>query len=125
MPIVLRRALVPALTLAVILGGCGSGGPHAEGPLFGTGVLHPPPKPGASINQTKMCECKACAPSNCCDGPDDDAPAATCGSSYDFSDPQCGISITSCASRCAREVWRVKNEEECGNRRPTSCCQAG
>jgi len=120
----LWRLLGVLLTLAMILAGCGT--PKASGsPLFGTGVFHPPPKPGASISQTRMCECKACEPSNCCDGPDDDTPPATCRESYDFSNPACGISIRSCASRCAREVWRVNNGEACDAKRPVSCCDAG
>src|SRR6478609_9084866 len=112
------------LIFAVILPSCGTR-PPSEGPLFGTGVFHPPPKPGASISQTRMCECKACEPSNCCDGPDeDDTPPASCGSSYDFSDNEwCGTSIHSCTSRCAREVWRVSNSEACEVKRPASCCQ--
>jgi hypothetical protein len=124
MLILLRRLLAASLTFAFILAGCGSR-PGVDGPLFGTGVFHPPPKPGASISQTRMCECTACAPSDCCEGPEDDAPPATCRDSYDFSDPACGVSIRSCASRCAREVWRVKNGEECAAKRPASCCRAG
>jgi|GEM_PF-2796495 len=124
MLISLRRLVRASLTLAFILAGCGSR-PGVDGPLFGTGEFHPPPKPGASISQTRMCECTACAPSNCCDGPEDDAPPATCRDSYDFSDPACGVAIRSCASRCAREVWRVKNSEECADKRPASCCGAG
>ena len=123
----LRRLLVISCIFAAILGGCASRPPLDQGPLFGTGVFHPPPKPGTSISQTRMCECKACEPRNCCDGPDeDDTPPASCGSSYDFSDNEwCGTSIHSCTSRCAREVWRVSNSEACEVKRPASCCQAG
>jgi hypothetical protein len=124
MRISLRRLLRASLTFCLIFAGCG-GGAGVEGPQFGTGVLHPPPKPGASISQTRMCECTACAPKDCCDGPEDDALPATCRDSYDFSDPACGVSVRSCASRCAREVWRVKNGEECAAKRPASCCGRG
>ena len=121
-----RRPLGISLVFWLILAGCGSSSRVNDGPLFGTGVFHPPPKPGASISQTRMCECKACEPSNCCEGPEDDAPPASCRESYDFSTNEaCGISIRSCASRCAREVWRVNNGEECDARRPLSCCRAG
>ncbi len=93
--------------------------PVTSGPLFGTGVFHPPPKPGDSISQTRLCECKACEPRNCCDGPDDDAPPKSCGESYDFSDPACGgIEIRSCTSRCSREVWRVHSGEDCSTQTP-------
>ena len=125
MPSSLRRLLGVSLTLAAILAGCSGSAERLEGPLFGTGVFHPPPKPGASISQTRMCECKACEPSGCCDEPDDEAPPVTCRDSYDFSRPECGISIRTCASRCAREVWRVNNSQACDAKRPVSCCHAG
>src|SRR6478609_766305 len=113
------------LIFAVILPSCGTR-PPSEGPLFGTGVFHPPPKPGASISQTRMCECMACEPSSCCDGPDDDETPPTCSSSTDSGEEQlCADSIRSCTSRCAREVWRVKDSEECASKRPTGCCHAG
>src|SRR6187549_3292452 len=121
----LRRLLGASLALIGISVGCSSR-PHVDGPLFGTGVFHPPPKPGTSISQTRMCECKACQPSSCCDGPGEDTTPKACGESYDFSSNEaCGIAIRSCASRCAREVWRVKNAESCAAKRPDSCCQAG
>jgi hypothetical protein len=122
----LRCVLVIPLILPAILAGCGSRPAASERPLFGTGVFHPPPKPGASISQTRMCECKACEPSSCCDGPDDDTPAQACGEDYDFSrNKACGISVRSCTSRCTREVWRVNSAEPCAAKRPESCCQAG
>jgi hypothetical protein len=77
------HTLVMVTSLA-LSAGC-SGPPVRNGPLFGTGVFHPPPKPGDSISHTLMCECKACEPSSCCDGPEDDAPPESCGDSYDFS----------------------------------------
>lgn len=104
-----------------------SGPPLNTGPLFGTGVFHPPPKAGDSITHTRMCECKACDPSNCCDGPEDDAPATTCGDSYDFgANAECGgLSVRSCASRCIRQVWRVHAGQACDSKRPSNCCDAG
>jgi len=122
----LWRLLGTFVGLAIISSACGSRPRVDDSPLFGTGVFHPPPKPGASISQTRMCECQVCEPSDCCDGPADDTPPATCGSSGDAqSDELCGIAIRSCASRCTREVWRVNNAESCSAKRPTSCCRAG
>jgi hypothetical protein len=122
---IFRRWLTIPLVSSVTFCACGSR-PRAEGPLFGTGVLHPPPKPGTSISQTRMCECKACEPSSCCEGPDEAPPPVKCGESYDFSSNEaCGISVRSCASRCARQVWRVKSTESCSARQPSSCCEAG
>ena len=120
----LWRVLRILLVFTVILPGCGSR-PAVDRPLFGTGVLHPPPKPGASISQTRMCECTACEPSSCCEGPQDDEPPPTCETNSYVFDSRCEPSIRSCASRCAREVWRVKTSEECAAKRPASCCQAG
>jgi hypothetical protein len=113
-----------SLIFVLILAGCGSR-PSADAPLFGTGMFHPPPKPGASISQTRMCECIACEPSSCCEGPEDDEPPPSCNTSSYVFDSRCEPSIRSCTSRCAREVWRVKSGEGCATRRPASCCRAG
>ena len=125
LPIVLR-GLYLLVTIAAIGSAC-SGPAHDTGPLFGTGVFHPPPKPGDSIVHTQMCECKTCDPANCCDGPDDDTPPAQCGDSYDFSakDSCGGLSVRSCSSRCARQIWRVRSGQDCAEKRPESCCHAG
>ena len=121
----MARALYWLAVISALLPGC-SNPPVTNGPLFGTGVFHPPPKPGDSISHTQMCECKACDPGSCCDGPDDDAPPKSCGESYDFSDPACGgLVIQSCSSRCTRQVWRVHSGENCASKRPSSCCTAG
>lgn len=125
-----RRAWPSALSLlgaSIAMATACSTAPVSSGPLFGTGVLHPPPKPGDSISHTRMCECKACNPDACCDGPEDDAPAQSCGDSYDFSNnPGCGgLAVRSCASRCTRQVWRVHSGESCSAKRPLGCCQAG
>ncbi|HWZ92096.1 MAG TPA: hypothetical protein VNW92_24705 [Polyangiaceae bacterium] len=121
-----RGALLVLFGWACCASACGA--PRASNtPLFGTGVFHPPPKPGDSISHSQMCECKMCDPANCCDGPEDDAPASECGDSYDFSsNPSCGgLSVKSCASRCTRQVWRVRAGAACSEKRPQSCCAAG
>jgi hypothetical protein len=125
MPIVLR-GFATLVSLAAIGSACG-GPAHDTGPLFGTGVFHPPPKPGDSIAHSQMCECKTCDPANCCDGPDDDAPPAQCGDSYDFSasDSCGGLSVKSCSSRCTRQIWRVRSGQDCAEKRPVGCCHAG
>ena len=120
----LRVVLTFAATSAIA---AACNGPElSTGPLFGTGVFHPPPKIGDSISHTQMCECKSCNPSGCCDGPEDDAPTICGGDSYDFSaHPECGTSVRSCASRCTREVWRVHVGQACDRKRPSNCCGAG
>jgi hypothetical protein len=121
----LRAIPPPLLAWMLSASACGAPAPN-NAPVFGTGVFHPPPKPGGSISHTQMCECKVCDPASCCDGPEDDPPATHCGDSYDFSaDSACGISVRSCASRCTREIWRVRAGAPCAEKRPQSCCQAG
>ena len=120
------RGLISAVVLIPVASACS---PPAQDPrpLFGSGVLHPPPKPGDSISHSQMCECKTCNPAACCEGPDEDAPPTTCGDSYDFtSNPSCGgLAVKSCASRCTEQVWRVRSGQSCTDKRPASCCQAG
>ena len=126
-----RRRLKCAVLLSLFAWACSASAcsppPARNAPLLGTGVFHPPPKPGDSISHTQMCECKVCDPANCCDGPEDDAPPTECGDSYDFSaNPTCGgISVRSCTSRCSREIWRVRAGAACAEKRPASCCRAG
>ncbi|HEY4107297.1 MAG TPA: hypothetical protein VGM44_25540 [Polyangiaceae bacterium] len=112
---------------ALWVSACGAPPPQ-NAPLFGTGVFHPPPKPGDSIRNTRMCDCKVCDPANCCAGPDDDAPPPECKSdSYDFTqNANCGgLAVTSCQSRCTRQIWRVRADEDCAGKRPLSCCDPG
>ena len=115
-------ALLAALSTA-----CGAPA-HDTGPLFGTGVFHPPPKPGDSIAHSLMCECMTCDPAACCEGPDyEEAPQASCADSYDFtSQESCGgLSVKSCSSRCTRQIWRVPSGQACTDKRPASCCGGG
>lgn len=115
-----------SLAYVAALTSCGAP-PAGDRPLFGSGVFHPPPKPGSSISQTQMCECQACDPSACCEGPADEAASEACGNSYDFSEnASCGgLSVRSCASRCTRQIWRVGSRDDCASKRPPSCCPAG
>jgi hypothetical protein len=123
------RNLPTLLVIWLLVASACSAPPAPSAPLFGTGVLHPPPKPGDSISHTQMCECKVCDPDNCCDGPDDDAPKTDCShvDSYDFTaNAACGgLAVRSCASRCTREIWRVHAGTSCADKRPESCCRAG
>src|SRR3954468_18090951 len=76
------------LLLPAISASCSSR-PGVDAPLFGSGVFHPPPKPGASISQTRMCECVACEPRSCCGGAEDDEPPPTCNTENYVFDPRC------------------------------------
>ncbi|MBI4951753.1 MAG: hypothetical protein HY908_06940 [Myxococcales bacterium] len=89
--------------------------------------------PGASIGNSKMCKCRACAPARCCtdtEYTDDDAGAPgaddagpNCTQSYDF-DERCALQVKSCAPRCHEHVWRVKKDESCEAKNPAECCSA-
>lgn len=117
-----RGLLMILLAGSLAANACGA--PAAkDAPLFGTGVFHPPPKPGGSISQTRMCECQVCDPASCCDGPEDEPAPAECSNGYDFS--SCGGKVSSCVSRCTRQVWRVRASVACEEKRPPSCCHAG
>lgn len=88
------------------------------------GFVKAPPKPGSSISHTRMCECHACSPRDCCDGTDEtQVTDESCHTDYDFTKQDaCGIKVRSCTTRCSREIWRVKLNEDCEVRRPASCC---
>lgn len=121
----LRGTICLPILFGAIAASCGT--PQlANQPLFGSGMLHPPPKPGDSISHTQMCECQTCEV-GCCDGPEDDAAPEACGEGGDFTlNATCqGLSVRSCVSRCMRQVWRVHEGEACRARRPSSCCPAG
>lgn len=97
-------------------------------PEFGTSprTLKAPPKPGSSITHTKLCECQTCEPRACCEGDlgEESAQDATCTDSYDFTKEGCGLSVSSCTSRCTRHVWRVRLTEDCEATTPPLCCSA-
>ena len=124
------RALVPprflALTaLAAWLAAACAGEPGVARPQPWTGFFHPAPLPGASINGTKQCECRACDPTSCCgaEQTESDGPAPPeCNTSYTFSE-KCGITVQTCTPRCYSHVWRVAKQESCGTSRPLVCCQ--
>jgi hypothetical protein len=112
-----------AVLFALGLVACSSGATQAGGqPRLGGGRrwLPVPPKPGASITDTRLCSCRSCLPASCCEGPDDSPSNGSACDSYDFS--SCGMSVQSCTSRCFRHVWRVKSSESCSARRPDECC---
>ncbi len=109
---------------ALGLSACGPSSPPE--PLFGTRsrTLKAPPKPGSSISHTKMCECQACDPSDCCAGDIGEQSSANtvCKDSYDFTKEGCGLSVSSCTARCARHVWRIRLDEDCQATTPLICC---
>jgi hypothetical protein len=117
------RAFWAILAVLEALSGCGADAPPPR-PVPWSGFIQAPPKPGASITNTKMCECRACDPDSCCHGDQTEetttAPA-DCSKSYEFSE-QCGIRVQTCTPRCYSKVWRVSKLESCDATRPLACC---
>lgn len=81
----------------------------------------PPPRPGSSITHSQMCSCTVCPIERCCRGETEEPESKTCTDSYDFSGG-CGMAVQSCTGRCAPEVWRVRLDQSCDDKRPASCC---
>jgi hypothetical protein len=118
-----RARVVVALILGALAGGaaCTASAPPATPPPSKTGWHKAPPKIGSSITHTKICECRTCDPSSCCQGERESSRKAECKDSYDFSTEGCGLAVESCTSRCGKHVWRVPLDETC-EERPGDCC---
>jgi hypothetical protein len=114
----MRRFL---LLLAIALGAaCAIEEPHSPDATL-TARRPPPKKPGESITHTMMCSCRVCEPTSCCHELDQDRPELeSCADGYDFS--RCGMSVTSCDSRCFQHRWRTQVEAGCQASRPDRCC---
>ena len=120
------RRLLWLAVLTALLGSCEPSRP-AE-PAFGNRILKGPRKPGGSITHTKMCECQACDPGDCCQG--DWGETGTNGEECKASeDPEhneltmnCGLSVSSCSARCFNHVWRIDVEASCQATTPLVCC---
>lgn len=113
---------IEILCWALLVVGCA--GERAAEPAPWQGTFHPPPKPGASITNTKQCECRACDPDSCCQAEQTEstaAPAADCNSSFEFPE-HCGITVQTCTPRCYSHVWRIGNGESCEFTKPLVCC---
>jgi hypothetical protein len=122
------RSLLQALLLGVLVQCSGPSSSARTGLDFGPG---PPPRPGSSLYQTRMCECVSCQPRACCAGPDEtqascdlsQVESSTAADELDFGRAEdCGIEVRSCTGSCGQQVWRVASTESCASRRPASCC---
>jgi len=125
--VAIPRMLAPVALLIACWGlACASEPSYAPPrPEAWRGFFHPAPLPGASINGTKQCQCRACDPASCCgaEQTESDGPApAECNEGYDFPE-QCGIKVQTCTPRCYSQVWRVAKEESCATSRPLVCCE--
>ena len=109
------------LVSLVLIAACSAGGESA--PKI-PATYHPPPPPGTSITQSRMCTCRACSKPACCGGAEE--PGAAEGKrceGYDFGAEGCELSVGSCNSRCYEEIWRVPRGQDCADKRPSICCE--
>jgi hypothetical protein len=98
--------LLAALPFAL---GCGSAPPPEEPALRRA----PTYRPGQSIADSRVCECRECFQAKCCNG-DVDATDGT-------TDGELGMTLGSC-SRCVRRVWTVRGDDPCETLAPPECC---
>jgi hypothetical protein len=70
-------------------------------------------RPGQSIAESRVCECRECFQPKCCGGDVDSAGAETNG--------ELGMTLGAC-SRCVRRVWTVRGDAPCETLAPPECC---
>jgi hypothetical protein len=73
-----------------------------------------PYKPGVSIRDARLCECRECRDAACCSGEPADVPA---------SDEELGMTVATCGG-CVRRVWTVRSPDTCVASAPRECCAA-
>jgi hypothetical protein len=69
-------------------------------------------RPGQSLTESRVCECRECFQPKCCGG-ESDADAASAET--------LGMTLGSC-SRCVRRVWTVRGNDACETLAPAECC---
>src|SRR5688572_19797496 len=106
-PIRRRRGLSCSIAWVLVTLACQSTMPLREPPAR----TPPPYRPGQSIAESRLCECRECFDSACCGG-DPDRERAT---------PAFGLAVASCG-RCLKRVWTVRGNESCESLRPPECC---
>jgi hypothetical protein len=100
-----------ALLLATLLVTLGCGGAL---PTDGAGIRRAPAyRPGQSIAESRVCECRECFQPKCCGG-DVDA-------TDESADGELGMTLGAC-SRCVRRVWTVRGDAPCESLAPPECC---
>jgi hypothetical protein len=104
-----RNALAVVLALGALFTGCHGGLPAHEPELRRA----PTYRPGQSIAESRVCECRECFQAKCCSGDVDSAGTAAEG--------ELGITLDVC-SRCVRRVWTVRNHAPCETLAPPECC---
>jgi hypothetical protein len=72
----------------------------------------PPYRPGQSIAESRVCECRECFEPKCCGGNFEDTAA---------SDGELGMTLGGCG-RCVRRVWTVRGNDSCDLLAPAECC---
>jgi len=101
------------LTITTLLVGIAPGCQTTTPDREANGPPKPVYRPGQSIAESRLCECRECLEAACCSGDPEDENAAT-------SEPF-GLAIASC-SRCLKRVWTVRGGDACDLLRPRECC---
>jgi hypothetical protein len=68
-------------------------------------------RPGRSIAESRLCECRECFDSACCSGSDES----------EVESAALGAVIRSCG-RCVRRVWTARAGAACRTTMPRECC---
>jgi hypothetical protein len=104
-----QKPLAAVLALVAAVSACRST-PPAEEPTFRRAPTY---RPGQSIAESRVCECRECFEPKCCSGDVDTESSAT--------DGELGMTLGSC-SRCIRRVWTVRGDDPCETLAPPECC---
>jgi len=101
------------LALATLLAGVTPGCQTASTAREANGPRKRVYRPGQSIAESRLCECRECLEAACCSG---DPERDDMASSEPF-----GLAIATC-SRCLKRVWTVRGGDACELLRPRECC---
>lgn len=105
----MRRTFAGLLATLLTALGC-QGGLPVEDPALRRAPTY---RPGQSIAESRVCECRECFQPKCCGGDVDAESNAT--------DGELGMTLGAC-SRCVRRVWTVRGSDACETLAPPECC---
>lgn len=113
MPALLTRPTAcVVLTLAALLAGAAPGCQTTTPAREPNGPRKPVYRPGQSIAESRLCECRECLDAACCSGDPENE---------NTGNEALGLAIASC-SRCLKRVWTVRGADSCELLRPRECC---
>ena len=111
--LITRPTACVVLTIAALLAGVAPGCQTTTPAREPNDAREPVYRPGQSIADSRLCECRECLEAACCSGDPEDESTTT-------SEPF-GLAIASC-SRCLKRVWTVRGADACDRLRPRECC---